>query len=117
MSVSSINLLVLRSKNPSRLIGFYQALGLNFVLEKHGNGPEHHACAIGGAVLEIYPCKNDSSMTSETRLGFLVTSMSEALANLPNDHEVVSPPKLSSWGLRCILKDPEGHRVELLEST
>lgn len=116
MAVSSFNLLVLRSKNPDCLIDFYQSLGLNFAVEKHGNGPEHHSCKVGGTVLEIYPCSNDGISTSGARLGFSVTSMTETLKNLPIDHEVITPPKQSPWGLRCVLKDPEGHKVELLES-
>lgn len=34
---------------------FSERLGLEFVPEKHGNGPEHFACAYDGSVLEIYP--------------------------------------------------------------
>ncbi len=35
---------------------FYETLGLNFILEKHGDGPEHFSCKIGeGLMLELYP--------------------------------------------------------------
>lgn len=38
---------------------FYEGLGLSFVREQHGNGPEHYAARIGDAVLELYPTTTD----------------------------------------------------------
>jgi hypothetical protein len=43
-----------------RLKGFFEGLGLKFVLEKHGDGPEHFSCQVGEKVLEIYPKKEKS---------------------------------------------------------
>ena len=36
----------------------FECLGLTFVREQHGEGPEHYACEKDGRVLEIYPKKN-----------------------------------------------------------
>ncbi len=36
---------------------FYEALGLAFVEEQHGDGPRHYACERNGCVLEIYPLR------------------------------------------------------------
>jgi hypothetical protein len=40
---------------------FFQSIGLEFVEEKHGNGPAHWACEINGNVLEIYPEQENKS--------------------------------------------------------
>jgi hypothetical protein len=50
-----LSLLILRASDPALLTGFYQALGLQFKLEKHGNGPDHYAAIGEGFTLEIYP--------------------------------------------------------------
>lgn len=46
---------VIRSAKPDLLMVFFHRLGLQFKREKHGDGPEHWACQVGDAVLEIYP--------------------------------------------------------------
>lgn len=116
MAISAINLVVLRSNAPRDLVRFYQSLGLNFALEQHGSGPEHHSCAIGNATLEIYPCDNREMTTIGTRIGFAVSSIEVALSGIVGAHKVISKPKQTEWGKRCVLQDPEGHKVELIES-
>ncbi|MCK0472476.1 hypothetical protein [Halalkalibacter sp. APA_J-10(15)] len=49
-----INLVVISSLNIEKSVTFYEALGLIFKKEQHGNGPEHYACEIGNLVFEIY---------------------------------------------------------------
>lgn len=50
------DVLVIRG-DVNRLKGFFEGLGLRFVAEKHGDGPDHYACnlRVGGPVLELYP--------------------------------------------------------------
>jgi hypothetical protein len=55
MTVSELSLLVLRAKEPEKLVSFYGNLGLLFVREQHDFGPAHHSCQVGGLILEIYP--------------------------------------------------------------
>ena len=53
--------LVIRATRLEEVLSFFQTLGLEFVKEKHGSGPEHYACERNGVVFEIYPSrKNDS---------------------------------------------------------
>jgi len=112
-----INLLVLRASEPERLARFYGALGLDFQKERHGAGPEHHACAIGGSTFEIYPLQPGAAGTRGTRLGFAVASVADAVqAALSADGVVLSPPRMTSWGRRAVVQDPEGHKVELTEA-
>jgi lactoylglutathione lyase len=107
----------LRARDATRLASFYKELGLNFVRHRHGNGPEHFAFESGGSVFEIYPAKDGSKATRDLRLGFEVTDVQAAVKRLlQTGAEIVSGPAASPWGLRAVLKDIEGHRLELTES-
>lgn len=46
---------VIKTEEVERTLKFFTQLGLNFVQEKHGNGPIHYACEQNGVVFEIYP--------------------------------------------------------------
>jgi len=117
MQTPSLNLIVLRAADPSSLASFYEGFGLSFEAEKHGTGPEHQACVVNGSVFEIYPRAAHEPETSGVRLGFNVPSIDAALDALGDRAELLSNPKQTRWGRRCVLKDPEGHKVELLETS
>ena len=111
----SLNLVVIRSADLDRSARFFAALGVRLAPERHGSGPEHLAGQVGAAVLEVYPPDGVGSTTG-VRLGFRVPSVAGVLAALPEvGGVVVSPPKESPWGLRAVVADPDGHRVELVE--
>jgi catechol 2,3-dioxygenase-like lactoylglutathione lyase family enzyme len=112
--VISLNLVVLRSADLPRAADFYSKLGLEFTRHRHGKGPEHLAAELPGSVFEIYPLADGDPPTSGTRIGFSVKSVADAVAAIPPDH-LISPPKDSEWGIRAVIKDPDGHRVELIE--
>ena len=114
--MTSLNLLVLRASNPERLARFYSAFGLVFQTERHGAGPDHQTCDLGGSVLEIYPAKSPDQSTAGARLGFRVSSLKDAVAACLSDGAVLKAPHQSAWGYRAIVQDPEGHTVELIES-
>ena len=101
----------------ARAAAFYSRLGLQFSQHRHGSGPEHFAAELpGGGAFELYPV-SDGASTLGTRIGFRVPSVDETVAAL-SDYAgaVVSPPRDSEWGRRAIVTDPDGHRVELVES-
>ena len=111
----SINLVVLRSTDPSRAVTFYKLLGFTFTLHAHGNGPEHYSSEQNGFVFEIYPISNARYSTTSTRIGFEVPDVDlsfELLIQLGAEH--VSQPTDSEWGRRAVVKDLDGHTVELL---
>lgn len=111
-----LNLLVLRARNADALATFYSALGLNFVRHRHGTGPEHYAAEEAGGVFEIYPA-NTGGPTQAVRVGFSVEDVSAAVARAQAaGGAVVSPPADSPWGLRAVVSDLEGHRVELTQA-
>ena len=112
----SLNLVVLRSVNPERLAAFYSVLGLEFEKHQHGKGPWHFASELAnGGVLEIYPQRSADDFTSAMRLGFGVESVDKAVEQLrKHGAMVISGPKDSPWGRRAILRDIEGHTIELI---
>jgi predicted enzyme related to lactoylglutathione lyase len=118
MTEISINLIVLRSPDISRAAEFYTRIGLKFLRQRHGSGPEHFAAELHGGAFEIYPLHTDSPSTLGTRIGFCVPSVDAALTALGDyPGAVVTPAKDSEWGRRAVVSDPDGHRVELVQST
>lgn len=110
-----LNLLVLRARRPQALVDFYGRLGVEFVEERHGRGPAHHASRQGSTVLEIYPCAPDGVATTSTRIGFAVANVDETCRRaLESDASLVKAPHDSQWGRRAVVQDPEGHMVELV---
>ncbi|NBV25309.1 MAG: bleomycin resistance protein [Proteobacteria bacterium] len=117
MSEPTLNLVVLRSANLEQTAAFYTCLGLKFARHRHGNGPEHFASENAGTVFELYPVAADGFSTLGTRIGFRVPSVDATLAALGNyPSTVVSPARDSEWGRRAVVVDPDGHRVELLQT-
>jgi lactoylglutathione lyase len=110
-----MNLVVLRSPDIHRAAKFYRELGLLFTLERHGNGPEHFTSSVNGFVFEIYPLKDGQTPTTSTRIGFMVDSVDQLVVLLQTiGAEIVSNPQDSEWGRRAIVRDLDGHMVELV---
>jgi predicted enzyme related to lactoylglutathione lyase len=91
---------------------------LNFSRHRHGSGPEHFASEDAGGVFEIYPMREPDGPSRQVRLGFAIVDVRRTVAQLSAmGVEIVSTPAASPWGLRAVVADPEGHRVELTEAT
>jgi predicted enzyme related to lactoylglutathione lyase len=115
MSDAVLNLIVIRSADLDRAAHFYSALGIRVDRERHGSGPEHLVGIAGSVTFEVYPVA-DAMSTIGVRLGFRVQSMADAVAAAcEGGGSIVSPPRASAWGLRAVVTDPDGHRVELSE--
>jgi catechol 2,3-dioxygenase-like lactoylglutathione lyase family enzyme len=107
-----LNLLVLRTPRLEDLRRFYSALGARFESERHGNGPEHYAATLGGdLVLELYPTLDGALPDPGLRLGLSVDDLGEALRSLGQ----TATPRQTPWGLRALVRDPDGRTVELLQ--
>ena len=113
----SLSLVLIRSTDPEKLAAFYAHLGMSFAKHRHGSGPEHFSAELGsGGVFEIYPRKAEDKATSATRIGFCVDSVTDACSSsILNGGRLVSEPKIGAWGMRAVIDDPEGHRIELTE--
>jgi catechol 2,3-dioxygenase-like lactoylglutathione lyase family enzyme len=119
-----LNLVVIRAADLERSKRFYETLGLVLVKERHGNGPEHYSCQVGGMAFEIYPIPHRTEAALHRaeagvlpRLGFRVPSVDRALGALTAvGARVVSEPARSPWGRRAVVSDPDGHRVEITEA-
>ena len=113
-----LNLVVIRARDIDRLATFYSVLGCNFAKHRHGDGPEHLSSEAGGIVFEIYRAKKPEDSTTSARLGFNVPSLTKTLEDLRNlGAAVVVEPADTPFGRRAVVKDFEGHKVELYEKT
>jgi len=111
-----LKLVVIRATDIEKLAEFYSVLGLTFTKHRHGKGPEHLSAAQGETVFEIYPARGDDDLTNSTRLGFSVKSFPEVLRRLREMNvEILTEPTASEFGFRAVVKDFEGHKVELYE--
>jgi len=111
-----LSLVVMRSRDLEKLAKFYSALGLCFVRHQHGIGPEHLSSQVGETVFEIYPTARPEESTVAIRLGFSVPSLTIALNDLLGlNAVVVAEPSDTPFGRRAVVKDFEGHKVELYE--
>lgn len=114
MQTPSVNLIVIRSPDMDRAKAFYEILGLTFTRHRHGTGPEHLAAESTGFVFEIYPQRDAASATTSVRMGFAVAEVDALVAQLAEQGAaIVSHAKDSPWGRRAVVKDFDGHTVEL----
>jgi lactoylglutathione lyase len=112
-----LKLVVIRAQDVDRLAAFYAVLGLHFTKHRHGKGPEHLSTAVGDTVFEIYPSNGSNESTASTRLGFSVPSLTDAVGQLRGlNATVLVEPSDSPFGRRAVVKDFEGHKVELYEN-
>ncbi|HTV43003.1 MAG TPA: VOC family protein [Candidatus Sulfotelmatobacter sp.] len=111
-----LSLVVIRAQNVDRLASFYTALGFEFTRHRHGKGPEHLSSTIGETVFEIYPSNGTGESTASTRLGFSVPSLTDAIERLREIHAtVLTEPSDTPFGRRAVVRDFEGHKVEIYE--
>lgn len=110
-----LNLIVLRSPDIERAAEFYRQMGLVFSRHAHGQGPEHYTAMVSGIVFEIYPLTSKSTPTTGTRIGFNVDSVDHIVPLLSKlGATVLTPPSDSEWGRRAVVRDLDGHVVELV---
>ena len=109
------SLLVIRSPDIDRAVTFYQQMGMLFDRHAHGKGPEHYASDICGFVFEIYPQRNADDVTNNARIGFNVDDVDGVIDLLREiDATIMTKPTDTEWGRRAVVKDFDGHMVELV---
>lgn len=113
----ALQLVVIRTGQFERARAFYQSLGVELNEERHGNGPVHAAGRVGPTVLEVYPLPAGGTADTGTRLGFAVRELDRVVNSLAaSGAQVVTLPQPSPWGLRAVVRDPDGRSVELYEA-
>ena len=118
----TLNLVVLRCHDLARSRRFYDALGLRFVDERHGERPPHLAATLpGGTVVELYPAAEPGTalpapVARDPRLGFAVEHIDAVVAEVEvlGAQVIVRPAEGDDRMRRAIVVDPDGRRVELL---
>ena len=112
--MARLNLVVLRCEDIDRAASFYAELGLPFEKHAHGAGPLHYACEQSGMVFELYAASEKSPVTKSTRIGFVVDDVDARVEALEQvGAGVITPPTDSPWGRRAVIRDLDGHTVEL----
>jgi catechol 2,3-dioxygenase-like lactoylglutathione lyase family enzyme len=107
-----LNLLVLRTNKLEDLKAFYSTLGARFVSERHGSGPNHYSARLGDLVLELYPTPDGTLPDPGLRIGLTVDDLHGALRSLGQ----AVTPRQTPWGLRAVVRDPDGRAVELCQA-
>jgi len=112
-----LSLVVLKTRQVVALRRFYGTLGIELTEEKHGKGPVHFAGQVGDVVLEVYPIPDDGTAAdTTTRLGFVVARLVEVVDALKAlNTPIVTEPLATQWGLRAVVRDPDGRAVELYQ--
>jgi catechol 2,3-dioxygenase-like lactoylglutathione lyase family enzyme len=108
----ALTLLVLRCADIEVSKRFYEALGLTFVAEKHGTGPQHWSSTIGGAVLELYPSGQRGPTIA--RMGFCVDDVVSAMASAVRSGGTVPPNGKTASSEEAVVIDPDGNTIELV---
>ena len=113
-----LNLIVLRVADIDRSASFYSQLGLAFQKHSHGTGPIHCSAELAGIVFELYPASASHPVTSSVRIGFEVSDIANAIKRLLafEGCRLISRVAESEWGLRAVIADLDGHRVELTQA-
>ncbi len=115
MAAPLLNLVVIRAPDLEAAHRFYSALGLSFAKHSHGKGPLHYSSDEGPIVFEIYPQTGTDDTTRSVRLGFKVSNLPEVVSCAQKyGAKIISPAKESPWGLRAVVEDPFGHKIEFL---
>jgi predicted enzyme related to lactoylglutathione lyase len=115
-----LNLVVIQSDDLPAAREFYEFIGLSFVEHAHGQGRKHLCSEKDGMVFEIYPQELGQSNGTYIRLGFLVDDVDkiwEDIEKHTGGRQTISKPKMTEWGYRGVVCDPDGRKIELLQKT
>ncbi|KJF70232.1 VOC family protein [Agrobacterium arsenijevicii] len=107
----SLKFLTLYAKQLDRTVAVYEALGIEFEREKHGDGPIHFSHSTRDLIIEIYPA--GSRVVAESMiLGFTVTDLA-TVRNLllENGVTILKDIDVVDGATRMIFEDPDGRRL------
>jgi|JI9StandDraft_2_1071091.scaffolds.fasta_scaffold50110_2 lactoylglutathione lyase len=111
--------LVLTTNRIVETLTFYRTIGLPLSEEDHGDGLVHWACDVGGIHFAVFDADGDGEAPGyrepgSTFCGFVVNDVDAVLADLRALGSVVlQAPNSMPWGVRAVVKDPDGRPVEI----
>lgn len=115
-----VGAVVLFSSRPESCIEFYRAIGLPLEREQHDDdGPVHYACELGDVHVAVFPAEGHGNAPELTEpgssfVGFAVPSVQTAVDNARQAGcQVMQEPVEYPWGVRAVLRDPDGRPVEV----
>lgn len=116
-----INFIMIRTSRLIDIKDFYEGLGLELIEERHGNGPIHYSYEQDRLVIEIYPGAEGNlpgwKDAGSIMLGFYVEGINGVIEKLEQlKGKLISKPIETERGIRAVLEDPDGRRIELIES-
>jgi lactoylglutathione lyase len=108
--------IVLSCRDLEASVRFYKAVGLDLKETKHG-GPTHHTCSLGGVHFALYAGTSEIAPQAATQISLTCDRLDLALQQARElGATVLEPPAPKPWGLTTVLADPDGRRVELLQT-
>ena len=112
-----LKLLVIRTGDMQKLVGFYTLLGFTFHYHQHGNSPYHYSSTNDETIIEIYPLtKSQPEADKNLRLGFELEDFDMVIPLLKEaEIQFISEPVQTDFGFMAVVVDPGGRRVELYE--
>jgi len=124
MTSIHIDALIWWTRDSERLVRFYRALGLPFVMEDHGDGHDHPACDIEGVHVAILQAEKGSETPRRgehgaTQSSFRVDDLDVVKAALMKMGELrlMIDSQDGPWGTRIVIEDPDGRPVQVTQPT
>lgn len=111
LPVISVDLLVLRCIDIERSRAFYELIGITFVREQHGTGPEHSVAVLGDVTIELYPASSTRPPEAGLRIGLKVEDVDAVVKSL-----VAAGHQKRDGGGSSFL-DPDGRIVVLSDES
>lgn len=108
---------VLVSKDVVRTREFYKFLRFEFVLEKHGNGPEHFSTLLKEVVCEIYP---ESSFKRDKTFFVYADDIENCVKNISIYGGRLLEVVMQSDGNKprqILVEDPDGRILRIIEKS
>lgn len=113
---------VLFSRHVDRTVAFYQALGIEFEREDHGDGLPHDAANLGHIHVAVFPAEPAPATAlapargepGSTFVGFYVPSLEQTVERMAAlGCRLLEPHQVRDWGCRAVVEDPDGRAVEV----
>lgn len=105
---------LLTSKNIDETKKFYECLSLEFVSEKHNNGPAHYSHSFKDTLLEIYP----ETSVKKDKISFIITvkNIEHSLKLLLNHGaKILDDSNINAAYRRATIEDPDGRIIQIIE--